>query len=252
MSEYAADFVQEIKKDVPRPKEVTLNGVQRLFIPDGAGGWHEDTRLADHFPLPQALQLGTLDGFCDYLTNNRDGHDLAKVTVRIASPVGVFAFGPLSVPYNERICYASAQAAGSQFNFDVYFPHEDFMIGLQSAFVPGAELDALVKAIGNIRDESVKQVVDDGVTQTVTARSGLALKQEVAVPSKVKLRPYSTFPEVDQPEREFVLRLRRVEGQLPHAALFQRDGTFWQNQAADSIATYLQVKFGAAPILVVR
>lgn len=59
-------------------------------------------------------------------------------------------------------------------------------------------------------------MVDDGVSQVATARSGVASVGKVVVPNPISLRPYRTFLEVEQQESDFVFRMH--EG--PKLALF--------------------------------
>lgn len=53
---------------------------------------------------------------------------------------------------------------------------------------------------------------DNGVTQTVEARQGVALNAVVEIKPRVMLRPFRTFLEVEQPESEFLLRVDPDEG----------------------------------------
>lgn len=54
------------------------------------------------------------------------------------------------------------------------------------------------------------------------------------LPPIIKLAPYRTFIEVEQPEGEFLLRLQKG----PSAALFEADGGAWKIQARKNIKEY--------------
>ena len=56
-------------------------------------------------------------------------------------------------------------------------------------------------------DEKSVSTNDNGVTQTVEARQGVALNALAQVKPRVLLRPFRTFLEVEQPESEFLLRV---------------------------------------------
>jgi len=64
--------------------------------------------------------------------------------------------------------------------------------------------------------------------------SGVASVSEVRVPNPVSMKPYRTFVEVDQPESNFIFRMR--EGM--QAALFEADGGAWKNVAMNNIKKY--------------
>lgn len=61
-------------------------------------------------------------------------------------------------------------------------------------------------------------------------------KEKQALKPRVTLRPYRTFLEVEQPESEFLLRLREG-GKI---GLFEADGGMWKQQAKKNIAEYFQ------------
>ena len=68
---------------------------------------------------------------------------------------------------------------------------------------------------------------DNGVTQTVEARKGIALKAREQVKPRVPLCPFRTFLEVEQPESEFLVRMREG-GEI---GLFEADGGMWKLDA---------------------
>lgn len=124
----------------------------------------------------------------------------------------------VSIPFNQRLDY------------------ETMMITLKSKFVETPELLELVKLLGTITEENSAQLSDDGFTQTVVVRKGIALKDNKAVNPIVKLKPYRTFNEVEQPESQFLLRLS--EG--GYVALYEADGGAWKLQARRNVADYLK------------
>ena len=67
---------------------------------------------------------------------------------------------------------------------------------------------------------------------------GIASKSDAVVPNPVKLRPYRTFVEVEQPVSEFVFRMKDNNGIT--CALFEADGGAWKNTAMRNIKNYLE------------
>ena len=94
----------------------------------------------------------------------------------------------------------------------------------------------ILKVVSNLRDESIHQQTDDGVSQSVQINSGIASVDEVKVPNPVKLIPFWTFQEVDQPASKFIFRMR--EGM--QSALFMADNNQWQVEAKNNIKKYIQ------------
>lgn len=93
----------------------------------------------------------------------------------------------------------------------------------------------MLKLVGNVKEEAVNTIGDDGVSQSVVAKMGVATVGNVKVPNPVLLKPYRTFVEVEQPESNFIFRMRKG----PECALFEADGGAWKLEAIDNIKEYL-------------
>ena len=112
---------------------------------------------------------------------------------------------------------------------------------MQAHFVSDFYVSDLIKLVGNVVDENSITTADDGVSQRVTARSGISLVQQVGVPNPVRLAPYRTFNEIEQPESSFVFRVRKGANGV-EAALFTADGNAWVNDAILDIRDFLASK----------
>lgn len=111
---------------------------------------------------------------------------------------------------------------------------ETALIELRSLFIPGEGTAYLLDLLSRMTDENSVSTQDNGVTQTVEARQGIALKERVEVRPRVVLQPFRTFLEVDQPESEFLLRVDAEKG----VGLFEADGGVWKLEAKKNIAAY--------------
>ncbi len=143
-----------------------------------------------------------------------------------------------------RECLLECSVSPKTFPFGRWLGVEDFIIAMQAHFVPGSNVDALVKLVGNIVDENSVTTADDGVSQKVTARSGISLVKQIEVPNPISLAPYRTFNEIPQPESTFVFRVRRGAAGV-EAALFTADGNAWVNDAVLGIRDYLTAELPA-------
>jgi len=56
----------------------------------------------------------------------------------------------------------------------------------------------------------------------------------------VKLSPFRTFREIEQPESEFLLRIRLDANENPTVALFEADGSAWSIKAMENIVEYVK------------
>ena len=181
------------------------------------------------------LAVSTLTGLVDYIKSDLDKLP-EKLLIQVISPRKVALYSPLNAD-REREQYISAEAIlPDNVVYDRFIGTEQFNIMLQSAFVDVGTKSALLKYTGLIQDEAVKTTGDDGVSQQVTVKTGVASVGQAIVPNPVELAPYRTFPEVEQPISKFIFRMQ--EG--PRAALYEADGGAWRNKAILSIKEYLQ------------
>jgi hypothetical protein len=117
---------------------------------------------------------------------------------------------------------------------------EEFIVGIRCGFVQDEQTAMLLKIVGNIKDGAVRQLTDDGITQQVTAKRGVALAEDVRVPGTVLLRPFRTFAEIEQPQQEYVIRLRSgADGEMPTAALHEVASGNWKLAAILGISEWI-------------
>lgn len=195
-------------------------------------------------PAPATLIVHTLGGLVGYIGANRDTLDLSKCLIHIEGPEAVSLRSELRGEFQQRFRYVAAEVvdrfAGMPggFRFGTYLAAESMIIALQALFEADAQRAALLKLLGNLRDDNVKTQADDGITQTATVRQGVAVVEEVKVPNPVTLAPFRTFAEVEQPASPFVFRLRKGNAGA-EAALFEADGGAWRLAAIDAIRDWL-------------
>lgn len=180
------------------------------------------------------LELNTLSSLVDYITSKLDREN-DRLILTIKDEQTVFLEGQLEID-GSRERLAEVDAIVPSFNFDYFYHSEEFNIKLQSIFTDNKDRGILLKVVGNISEDAVKTVGDDGVSQAVTINQGIASKVDVKVPNPVTLAPYRTFNEVAQPESKFVFRMK--EG--PRCALFEADGGVWRNKAIQNIKEYFE------------
>lgn len=185
------------------------------------------------------LEFTSLDGLLMYVNNNVDNFD--KMIIHVENHQSVSVFSPITQPWLQRhefVC-ADLRNHSDGFKFGRWFNQEEFIIGLQSQFLRTTETEKILKCVGNIKSEEVRNASDDGVSQSVTAKKGVALVTEVKVPNPVLLAPYRTFREIDQPGSQFILRVRENGSSCPEIALFEADGGKWKLEAMSRIHAYL-------------
>ncbi len=191
-------------------------------------------RIPPHVDRPRRLQVNGLDSIAKLVHHELDMAENRPVYIRVVSPREVEVFTTLD-SYMERDHLYDAECDAPLFSGG-WMEQENAIIKLRSMFIPNEGTDYLLDLLSRIcKDDSVSSD-DNGVSQTVTARQGISLKHFEAVRSRVALRPYRTFTEVEQPESEFILRLDD-EGRV---GLIEADGGAWKMTAKASIAAYFE------------
>ncbi|QGH35167.1 hypothetical protein GI584_14420 [Gracilibacillus salitolerans] len=187
-------------------------------------------------PQPAEIKVGTLSALVEYSKSRFDGEE--NFLIHIVNPTKVRLLSSINSDA-ERSNWVEANALLPEINFGSFYDMESFNILLQSCFLESEMRDTLLKVVGNISDQDVKTYGDDGTTQTVTAKTGVSTVGEVVVPNPVELAPYRTFIDVDQPESDFIFRMKQGRGDGPIGALFEADGGSWRREAMTLIKNYL-------------
>lgn len=190
----------------------------------------------------RALSLSTLSGIVEW-AESRDAAD--DFIVHIEDYNSVRVFSEQESYYKERDQYLHSTCAGSDFNFDRFVGIEQFVIDTSSKFVMTDELKNVIKTVSSIRQSEVVTVEDDGISQAVTASTNMNRIEQVQVSPFVKLKPFRTFREIEQPDSRFLLRMKQHKDSLPTVALFVADNSEWKIEAMKSVKSYLQKNFGS-------
>lgn len=191
--------------------------------------------------VKQALSTGTLSSVVDYITRYTDNRYLqeGRHIVHVSGPKEVSIYKELDLD-KRRDCLVKAEAYVSEFPYGRFLDVESFIINLQSGFVQDESTAALLAFIASVKTDTGVEQCDDGISQKVMARSGVALVNSVKVPNPITLRPYRTFSEVEQPASPFVFRVKSDERSGVSMALFEADGSAWKHEAITSIREYFK------------
>jgi hypothetical protein len=192
-------------------------------------------------PVPEPIKTLTLTSIVDYLSSNFDGLNHEGLMIHINGHDQVSLLGQLGIDdFCERAYYMKATAIQSKFIFGQYIDLENFIIDMQAQFVQTDTTRKIMAIIGNLHDDHIKNISDDGITQKVTTKKGISLAgPEVNLPNPVRLQPFRTFAEIEQPESSYVLRLKSVPNCGPQCALFAAGGEAWKNETILRIKQWL-------------
>lgn len=196
-------------------------------------------------PKARSIEMTTLTSLVEYIKANIDTMD-EKMIIHVQSPTKVAMYSKLD-DERERELLVEVNAQVPEFRYGRYMDHESFLIALQSKFIDNPDRELLLKFTGTVESGTVAQYGDDGITQKATIKTGIASKGEAIVPNPVKLRPFRTFLEVEQPESAFVFRMQQDGNGGVNCAIFEADGGAWKNAAMRNVKDYLQFELADMP-----
>lgn len=195
-----------------------------------------------HDPTPTNIEINTLTGIIDYIktgididVKNPDSnlyfihiHDYKKVSIK-SELFGAFK-------QREILVTSEAQVVDLRSS---WMDSEEFIITLNSKFVHAFDHGYLVNLASGLTQAASKELKDNGVTQSTVVKNGISLVQEQIIKNPVTLQPYKTFPEIVQPDIEYLFRLRGQNGP-PECALFEADGGRWKLETMHKIKEWIE------------
>ena len=186
--------------------------------------------------FPKSITLTGLDSVCKMVTN--EANDLFsgdQILIQVEDYRTVHVFTTLDGEMDRCWLY-KCQADTPGVTVNRFISHEEAVVQLRSLYIPNDDLNYLMRLLSSVSTESKVTSNDNGVSQTVEARQGVALTATVEVRPYVNLQPFRTFLEVAQPESMFLLRLK--EG--GSVGLYEADGGVWKLEATRNIAGYFE------------
>ena len=217
------EFVQYLIS-LKRPEVVEAN--ERIYSTVGMEQLDREEKV-------NPINMRSLSGMVDYIKSNFD-HE-RKLMIHIESPTKVNVFDALNKDHDRRT-YVQASAMLPNITLERHMDREEFNIMLQACFVTeDTDKEKVLQVISSIIEEDSVAIGDNGISQKVTAKTGIATRGVEEVPNPVTLKPFRTFVEVPQPSSKFVLRIK--EG--ARVGLFEADGGAWELNAMANIQVYL-------------
>lgn len=243
------------KETIGKIQELVLSGVEPREITVGE---RRGIAIGDHVywndrKFPTTLQFHTLSGIAEYVNRCLDCEYITGAPIiQVETEDSVSYYSGAFAPLANRCILASARPRSVEsFPFGRFMPCEEFIIKLQALFVPDrGDWQEVVGACAGIKKQDGVEYKDSGVTQKVVVQSGLSLSTMKELPNPVVLAPYRTFPEIEQPESSFVLRV--TDGRSgPELALFEADGGAWKLTAMERIKNYLKEEVSRPEMIII-
>ena len=191
------------------------------------------TRIVPHVDKPDLFQVSGLDSIVQLIRKEIDQVG-SFVFVQVSDETNVWVSTTYQPDMSRNELYrARADAPGFRQGFR---DREKAVIELRSLFIPSDGTAYLLNLVSKMTVEKGATTTDNGVTQAVEVKAGIALKQKEEIRPRVKLTPFRTFLEVAQPESEYLLRVNE-DGEI---GLFEADGGVWKLEAKRNVKAYME------------
>ena len=225
--------------DGMRPETQDLCGRAYVITPSGA------QEVIETPIVPATLQLHSLDSIVKMIRTEAihlaDANTPA-LFVNIPSPTNVTCFS--QTDFTQRcvraVFYSASATDVPGWDAKVTLGFEEAQIALRTRFQETGDSLYAMKLVNDISLGAKVIYNDNGVATTVTTKSGVSLQTNEAIRPIVKLRPYRTFQEVEQPESTFLIRINDRG-----ISFIEADGGMWRLTARNTIKAFLEENLAA-------
>jgi len=191
-------------------------------------------------PEVHAVRTTTLNGLVDYIKGVSD-FPRERVFLHVQHHNKVSLTTQVSGPFMQRQTFAVAEMEELH-HFGQWMPVSEFIPYIQAAFEYTSDKENLIKVLGNLKDGTVRVYEDDGISNVVTTKVGVARVGDAVIKNPVRLAPYVTFPEISQPHLDFVFRMKG--GDEPQCFLLMTRSQQWVLQTKINIGKWLKEEAG--------
>ena len=239
-------LISVVEDSVKEPRFERIGANTYLVQPNG------EMKLVRHEPVyPGVKKVGGLEMFCELINGEwptresfsrelevMDAANTLYIEVRSHNQVVAYTgmFKDDEDDFMRLQLYEAAESLmpGAPTR---YMDYDEARIKLNACFMATPDRDYVLRMLSSIVKGDQAEIKDNGISQTVKVQTGIQMMGTETIRPIVSLKPYRTFPEVDQPESDFLLRVKDDQ-----VGLFEADGGMWKLQAKANIKEYLELR----------
>ena len=229
MESVNASTVKEIERIVKENQVQQIQVGDRTFVTND-----RLTEVKPYKPTAARLTFSDLSSIVQIAKREKERFIL-PLYVNIENETRVSVITSMDNEKEREIPYA-AETTGSKFRFGCSYDYESFVIAIRSLFEQNDDAKDLLQLLKKFASVESVEMNDDGVSQSVVAKSGATLAENIKAAPIRKLVPYRTFIEAVQPESEFLFRVSPDRT----FSLYEADGGAWKIRAKSYIRYFLE------------
>ena len=123
---------------------------------------------------------------------------------------------------------------------------DEATVQLITRFMDSPDREYCLRLLSQITTGAKVTYADNGIASTIVMTKGAQLAENVLIKPIVRLKPYRTFQEVDQPEGLFLIRIHERG-----IKFIEADGGMWKLEARQIVKCWLEAQLKEIPSVVV-
>lgn len=205
----------------------------RTFVVNANGDTEELRAGIDH---PAILNLNSLEALVKLVKTEAAGKE-SPLYITVPSCLEVRCFGQPQEDkrFIRQVYYIVNATDVPGWGDTVKLSFDQAAVALQTRFQESVDRAYTLQLLSNITTGAKVTYADNGIATSIVTSKGVSLQQNSTIRPLVKLRPYRTFQEVEQPEGMFLIRIDERGITFTEA-----DGGMWKLDARKTIAKYLE------------
>ena len=211
-------------------------------------GDHSYVLYADHteelrpaIDSPETVRLNSLDALVQLVKKEQQSRQIF-VSVTGHDEVDVYDSPSEDCRWKRNVLYNARAIDIPGWEPEVQMGFDQAAVALMTRFQDGGDREYTLQLLSQITTGAKVTYTDNGVASTIVTQKGAALAQNTTIKPLVKLRPYRTFQEIEQPEGIFLIRISERGITFREA-----DGGMWKLTARNTAKAWLQEQLQDMP-----
>lgn len=190
---------------------------------------------------PETVRLNSLDALVQLVKKEQQDRQIF-VSVTGHDEVDVYDSPSEDTRWKRNVLYNARAIDIPGWEPEVQMGFDQAAVALMTRFQDGGDREYTLQLLSQITTGAKVTYTDNGVASTIVTQKGAALAQNTTIKPLVKLRPYRTFQEIEQPEGIFLIRISERGITFREA-----DGGMWKLTARNTAKAWLQEQLQDMP-----
>lgn len=232
MLKEAIEKIEELSKPL-----IVHDEIGHIYLCNGG----DYTEILPESFRPYTVSLNSLDAMVQLIRKEQPERQIF-VSVARHDQVEVYDSPSQNDRWYRNTLYVANATDVPGWEPEVQMGFDQAAVALMTRFQDGGDREYTLQLLSQITTGAKVTYTDNGVASTIVTQKGAALAQNTTIKPLVKLRPYRTFQEIEQPEGIFLIRISERGITFREA-----DGGMWKLTARNTAKAWLQEQLQDMP-----